>query len=160
MPQIITPTQETTPTLLQFPPPLSLKHKPFFMIPYAPFDKLFIPDTDAKYLSVGIGQWEGNEENYFTAKIWRYSGEKWSRQSEELPLHRVVDLNIFMLIALTSQTNTNFIIPPDTFEDQPNAIEVNKLEKSIPEEVLNRDISLMKTRLRKLRDLLNAADID
>ena len=29
-----------------------------------------------------------------SAKVWRYTGEKWSRQSEELPLHRVLDLAI------------------------------------------------------------------
>ena len=29
-----------------------------------------------------------------SAKVWRYTGEKWSRQSEELPLHRVIDLAI------------------------------------------------------------------
>lgn len=27
-----------------------------------------------------------------SAKVWRYTGEKWSRQSEELPIHRVFDL--------------------------------------------------------------------
>ncbi len=26
--------------------------------------------------------------------VWRHTGEKWSRQSEELPLHRVLDLAI------------------------------------------------------------------
>ncbi|MFA7651772.1 MAG: DUF6530 family protein, partial [Synergistaceae bacterium] len=29
-----------------------------------------------------------------SAKVWRYTGEKWSRQSEELPMHRVLDLAI------------------------------------------------------------------
>ena len=32
----------------------------------------------------------------FPAKIWRYPAKKWSRQSEELPLHRVLDLAIFV----------------------------------------------------------------
>ena len=37
-----------------------------------------------------------------SAKVWRYTGEeKWSRQSEELPLHRVLDLAI--LICKTRQ---------------------------------------------------------
>ena len=31
-----------------------------------------------------------------SAKVWRYTGEKWSRQSEELPLHRVLDLAILV----------------------------------------------------------------
>jgi hypothetical protein len=29
-----------------------------------------------------------------SAKVWRHTGGKWSRQSEELPLHRVLDLAI------------------------------------------------------------------
>jgi hypothetical protein len=32
----------------------------------------------------------------FSAKVWRYTGEKWSRQSEELPLHRIIDLAILI----------------------------------------------------------------
>lgn len=31
-----------------------------------------------------------------SAKVWRYTGEKWSRQSEEMPLHRVLDLAILV----------------------------------------------------------------
>ena len=31
-----------------------------------------------------------------SAKVWRHTGGKWSRQSEELPLHRVLDLAIFL----------------------------------------------------------------
>jgi hypothetical protein len=31
-----------------------------------------------------------------SAKVWRHTGEKWSRQSEELPLHRVLDLAILV----------------------------------------------------------------
>jgi len=31
-----------------------------------------------------------------SAKAWRHTGEKWSRQSEELPLHRVLDLAILV----------------------------------------------------------------
>jgi hypothetical protein len=31
-----------------------------------------------------------------SAKVWRYTGEKWSRQSEELPMHRVIDLALLI----------------------------------------------------------------
>lgn len=31
-----------------------------------------------------------------SAKIWRHTGEKWSRQSEEMPLHRALDLAILI----------------------------------------------------------------
>ena len=32
--------------------------------------------------------------------MWRHTGEKWSRQSEELPLHRVLDLAILTCRAM------------------------------------------------------------
>jgi hypothetical protein len=31
-----------------------------------------------------------------SAKVWRHTGERWSRQSEELPLHRALDLAILI----------------------------------------------------------------
>jgi len=42
---------------------------------------------------------DGNERGNvdISAKIWRYTGEKWSRQSEEMPLHRVLDLAILIV---------------------------------------------------------------
>lgn len=44
-------------------------------------------------------------ENYgkvdISAKVWRHTGGKWSRQSKELPLHPVLDLAI--LVCRTSQ---------------------------------------------------------
>ena len=30
-----------------------------------------------------------NDHDALSAKVWRYSGEKWSRMSEEIPLHRL-----------------------------------------------------------------------
>lgn len=36
------------------------------------------------------------ERIIISAKVWRYTGERWSRQSEELPLHRVLDLAILV----------------------------------------------------------------
>ena len=49
--------------------------------------------------NVGLAQWNDRGRVDIAAKVWRYTGEKWSRQSEELPLHRVIDLAI--LIART-----------------------------------------------------------
>ena len=51
-------------------------------------------NTDAKGLSLGLAQWNDRGKLDVSAKVWRYTGEKWSRQSEELPMHRVLDLAI------------------------------------------------------------------
>ena len=47
-------------------------------------------------LSLGLAQWNDRGKVDISAKVWRYTGEKWSRQSEELPLHRVLDLAILV----------------------------------------------------------------
>lgn len=81
--------------------PTTLKHKPVIVVEdYDRMDSDYI-DSDAKGLSLGLAQWNDRGKVEISAKVWRYTGEKWSRQSEELPLHRVLDLAI--LIAKSSQ---------------------------------------------------------
>jgi hypothetical protein len=76
--------------------PTTLKHKP--VIVSEEYDKIDgrNENSDAKGLSVGLAQWNDRGKVDVSAKIWRYTGEKWSRQSEEMPLHRVLDLAIFV----------------------------------------------------------------
>ena len=47
-------------------------------------------------MSLGLAQWNDRGKVDISAKVWRYTGEKWSRLSEELPLHRVLDLAILV----------------------------------------------------------------
>jgi len=82
--------------------PTNLKHKPVIVVEnYETVDGLYANDSDAKGLSLGLAQWSDRGKVYSSAKVWRYTGEKWSRQSEELPLHRVLDLAL--LICQTQQ---------------------------------------------------------
>lgn len=82
--------------------PTMLKHKPVIVSEnYEQIDGRMAGKTDAKGLSVGLAQWNDRGKVEVSAKVWRYTGEKWSRQSEELPLHRVLDLAI--LICRTKQ---------------------------------------------------------
>jgi len=75
--------------------PTNLKHKPVIVAEdYAGIDGRYAYDTDAQGLSLGLAQWNDRGRVDISAKVWRYTGEKWSRQSEELPLHRVLDLAI------------------------------------------------------------------
>lgn len=77
--------------------PTTLKHKPVIVAEnYDNIDGRYAYDTDAKGLSLGLAQWNDRGRLDVSAKIWRYTGEKWSRQSEEMPLHRVLDLAIFV----------------------------------------------------------------
>ena len=100
--------------------PTNLKHKPILVADdYENKDGKYQNNTDCKALSIGRAQWDNDE---ISAKIWRYKEEKkdeygniikkgkWSRQSEEMPLHRCLDLTILILSAFlkdkTDKKNT------------------------------------------------------
>jgi hypothetical protein len=77
--------------------PTTLKHKPVIVSEnYENVDGRYAYNTDAKGLSLGLAQWNDRGKLDISAKVWRYTGEKWSRQSEELPMHRVLDLAILI----------------------------------------------------------------
>jgi hypothetical protein len=77
--------------------PTNLKHKPVIVSEnYENVDGRSAYKSDAKGLSLGLAQWNDRGKVDISAKVWRYTGEKWSRQSEELPLHRVLDLAILV----------------------------------------------------------------
>ena len=43
-----------------------------------------------------MAQWNDRGKIDISGKVWRYTGEKWSRQSEELPITRILDLAILV----------------------------------------------------------------
>ena len=82
--------------------PSELKHKPVIVSQdYDLIDGRKAHKSDAKGLSLGLAQWNERGNVDISAKVWRHTGGKWSRQSEELPLHRILDLAI--LIVKTKQ---------------------------------------------------------
>jgi hypothetical protein len=159
------PTTETTATMLDFPPPVWLKHQAIFMMPYAPFDGPYAGKTDAKYLSIGLAQWRNdeNDPNALSAKVWRYPDEKWSRMSEEIPLHRLADLCTLLVKTFYQDHPTNAVTPTavidaGTFENQSEKIELRRMN-GVPEGFAKEN-ERIKERLRKLRNELNAANLD
>lgn len=82
--------------------PVDLKHKPVFVAEdYRKIDGRSAGSGDAEGLSLGLAQWNDRGRLDISAKVWRHTGGKWSRQSEELPLHRALDLTIFIARALS-----------------------------------------------------------
>lgn len=66
--------------------PKHLSHKPIISVnDYDKLDALYVNHTDVKALSIGEAQYDGN---YISLKVWRKPNNRWSRQSEELPIHR------------------------------------------------------------------------
>ena len=79
-----------------------LKHKSIIYVDYADIDSRSGAGV-AGYLSLGKTQWN-NED--ISAKIFRWTGERWSRQSEEMPLWRVLDLAILIISAITGNSSS------------------------------------------------------
>jgi len=78
--------------------PSELKHKPVIVSEdYDRIDGRKANHSEAKGLSLGLAQWNERGSVDISAKIWRHTGGKWSRQSEEIPLHRVLDLAIMIV---------------------------------------------------------------
>lgn len=75
--------------------PKHLKHRPIIVVDdYEKIDAC--GSNDAKALSIGKAQWDNTSDDV-SVKIFRKSRGKWSRQSEELPMSRVLDLAEFII---------------------------------------------------------------
>jgi len=86
--------------------PTHLKHEPVFGIEdYNKIDGIYAGrGSDAPCLSIGIAQWNQRGSQDISVKVWRNNGSEtndyadgnWSRMSEELPIHRNLDLTILI----------------------------------------------------------------
>lgn len=151
--------------------PTTLKHKPVVVSEnYESIDGRQAGKSDAKGLSLGLAQWNDRGQVDISAKVWRYTGEKWSRQSEELPLHRVVDLAI--LVCRAKQYFTDAYRYPKLYDEADPRIDRIGLQgdamtvdictenKMIDEDiklfadVLARDDEMISERLHRLADML------
>ncbi|MBZ4340740.1 DUF6530 family protein, partial [Mycobacterium tuberculosis] len=128
--------------------PAHLKHKPIIQVEnYDRIDGPHADDTDAMGLSVGIAQWNTPGWTELSAKVWRNTGEKWSRQSEELPLHRVIDLATLICITMDYSKNGRLSssddFPVTRSTDNPElAHHTEFMKKELKQNKSNLDVSL------------------
>ncbi len=140
--------------------PTYLKHKP--VIVSEEYDLIDGRESasDTKGLSVGLAQWNERGKLDISAKVWRYTGQKWSRQSEELPLHRVIDLAI-----LVCRTQLHFreayrypkLYDPENTHLDRIALQGGAMDVSICTDnpMIDEDIKLFEQSLRKDEELLS-----
>jgi hypothetical protein len=80
--------------------PTNLNHKPIISVnDYDAIDGKYASNTDAQALCIGNAQYSRDE---ISAKVFRKVKGRWSRQSEELPIHRVLDLAVLIVASMTS----------------------------------------------------------
>lgn len=127
--------------------PKNLSHTPIISVgDYDKIDGKYANDTDAMALSIGQAQYDHSD---ISLKVWRYSNdEKWSRQSEELPIHRNLDLTILFLISLLLSESES----PQSMFLKGFSIDQPELIQSIRNEYNG---SHLEPRLREIQTLLN-----
>lgn len=150
---LVAPTSETTPTLLNSPPPTHLKHRCLYLLPYEGFDGQYSNHTDCKYLGVGIAQYREGEDTPVSVKSWRKPEDKWSRQSEELPTHRNIDMTILQALVMQHDWPDTVAVPAKTFIHQNEEIVLRRLEPVNSQCRQERETTL--ERLKVLKALLN-----
>lgn len=136
--------------------PQNLAHKPVYAVPYETFDGMNAGNTDAKYLSVGLSQWDPYE---LSVKAMRHTGGQWSPQAEELPLHRPIDMSILVARSLFDTNNGSFVINGGTFQNQSNCINVSQENRTAQEILIfdnfvKNNEHFIKERLNSLCDVL------
>lgn len=121
--------------------PQNRKHKPIIAVDYTPIDEK-AGAGDAEFISIGKAQWN-NED--ISAKVFRVRSDGGgSRQSEELPLWRVLDLATLIISRLTGQ------------ESSLNESIVSQEDVSLLDDFLKDNMQLYLPRIREIRSLLNS----
>lgn len=132
--------------------PEHLAHKPIIGVDnYDRIDGRYANNSDAKALSLGKSQWDSNE---MAAKVWRHTGEKWTRQSEELPLHRVLDLAILILSMYVEEDGSN------RAKTTLNEVVINPSDLAILEQFLDANKQYLMPRIKELKEILNKISIE
>lgn len=121
--------------------PRNRKHKPIIAVDYTPIDEK-AGAGDAEYISIGKAQWNNDD---ISAKVFRVRSDGGgSRQSEELPLWRVLDLATLIISRLTGQ------------ESSLNESIVSQDDISLLDDFLKDNMQLYLPRIREIRSLLNS----
>lgn len=128
--------------------PEHLNHKPIIAVnDYDKIDAIYVNNTDVRALSIGQAQYNKDE---LSVKIWRHTGKKWSRQSEEMPIHRALDLSILIIAAILTDTKAKYSLTSlrEEIVDEDRVAEIRDYFK--------RNEKMLRPRLEELKKILNS----
>lgn len=131
--------------------PKHLGHTPIVSVnDYHENDGMYKESTDVKALSLGWAQY--NHEDV-SMKVWRHTGERWSRQSEELPIHRNLDLTLLFLDVLFGNP-----INPDSFLTKRNHQVSEDLDGGVEaiKQYYEKNKDVLEPRLKEIKHLLES----
>lgn len=121
--------------------PMGLTHSPIVSVDYSDKDAFA---GDARFLSIGRATW--NKEDV-SAKVWRWvdDSEKWSRQSEEIPLWRVLDLTKLIISTITGNSSS--------LDEKV----INENDIAFLRSYINDNMELYAPRIREIEELINSS---
>lgn len=134
--------------------PEHLQHKPIIGVDdYDKLDGYRANNTDAKALSIGKAQWDENE---ISAKIWRHTtGDntgKWSRQSEEVPLNRILDLALLIAAQYIPHNED------EEYKTPLNEVVINQRETKKLDQFMSDNKEILLPKLQELKNILSKID--
>ena len=131
----------------------SRKHKSILACEYSKID---YEGTDALFLTVGRAQYDNDSSASVKFWRWNYDHDRWSRQSEEVPIERVGDMALMLVSAIkTFQTLDYGTCFTYLKEDYSNEDDMSFLKKSIKE-----NAPRIRESLQELKRLLNEVDLN
>ncbi len=137
--------------------PNHLKHKAVIVAEdYDQIDGQYAGHTDAKGLSLGLAQWNERGKVDISAKVWRHTGGKWSRQSEEMPLHRVLDLALLICKAKRHMKEAYRL--EKLYDPSQTTIGKIELQGAAMEVTINTDNEMIDEDIKLFRDCLSQED--
>jgi len=101
-----------------------------FALPYQAFDGPYVPNTDVQFVTVGIAQYDPDE---ISVKTMRHTGTKWTRQAEELPLHRPIDMTLFLAKVIFDAPLGTVHLASGTLQHQTSGIDITKESLNVGE---------------------------
>ncbi len=127
--------------------PTHLKHKPIIGVnDYEKIDSIYANNSDVKALSIGQAQYDNNQ---ISLKVWRHTGKKWSRQNEEIPIHRNIDLTILLIGSLLTDITSKY--PATSLREE--IINENKVIEI--QNYYKKNETYLKPRLEELKSVLD-----
>ena len=123
----------------------NLSHKPVVVAEYEALDT-YAGAGDAQYLSIGRATWNSLfSSNDFSAKVFRLTeNNSWSRQSEELPLWRVLDLAILTVSVIAER---------DCYLNPQNASSITDKDLAELKAFIKRKGAILESRVKELHHL-------
>lgn len=152
-----------------------LKHRPMLLLPYTDHDGFYDPQsTDCRYISIGWAQYDPRKISVKTLRGGlraprrpdeNYPDERfrWSRQSEELPLHRCIDATLLIAETVAQIEGNDCIeLSAGTLErqDEIKRLPICPDDKTLREEFKKKllEDQVLKSRLKRLAETLTALD--